>query len=902
MILERIELCHVGRFVDRVQAGPFDPGLNILAAPNEQGKSTLVRAAARCLFDRHTTRADEIKCMQPAGTDLAPEVTVEFRSAQRRYQLRKRFLQNPESNLAEWRDEIWRSMAAGDAADQRVFEMLVSAQPGRGASKPEHWGLLRYLWARQDEPALWPEWNGDSGDRIRRCLAKLQVDPGMDRVLTELRDECDSVFTATGQVKKGGELFAVEVQLKQLDAEVSDARNRIQAVESQQDSYRQLGLELVQVRQLAETSRAEAERLREQLNSLALARQEIAAASEQFQQANDRLQVVDADAKRLAALRNVIKEAGPAQEALRERLKGIAAREDDLHLRRREADEAWVGLDQERVQLADRSARLRTLAKRRELEDQFAVKQAKLAKINAFAGDLNAKQLARTRVPVLTNKQLDSFRGLERERRELEIHLQAAGLQIELIPEAPAIVRAETDRGSADLAADKLAPAVVHARRRARIELPGWGAISISSGAQELKGLEAKLETATEQLESLRERLGVTSADHAEQSFHLGKELDGEIKLLGKQLQNLLEEHESASAFATALAALESKLAAVANQLGTIQPEERNATLIELESRVADSEAAARALETRIKHTAALRQDLESHMKNLLRERAEAQTRAADIKGELERSEAQIVSIAQRYAEGIDLARVAAQESFVRADARLAVSKAKLPADADLLPWRRDRAARAAADAEQSHQAKRAEMSRLEGALGNAAAAGLFSQLAELEERAASVRARLATLRRRGQAARFLCELIQRRKAAAVRTVLGPLEKRLSASFADLSGEHQRSVFLDEDLAILGVGRSREPRELIAFQNLSQGAREQLLLCLRAAAAVELAAIEPQALILDDVLVNTDAVRQTKVLDFLTNLAERVQLVVLTCHPERYAGIGRSLSISPVAL
>ena len=47
MILERIALYRLGRFVERVEVGLFDPGLNILAAPNEHGKSTLVRAAAR---------------------------------------------------------------------------------------------------------------------------------------------------------------------------------------------------------------------------------------------------------------------------------------------------------------------------------------------------------------------------------------------------------------------------------------------------------------------------------------------------------------------------------------------------------------------------------------------------------------------------------------------------------------------------------------------------------------------------------------------------------------------------------------------------------------------------------------------------------------------------------------
>jgi hypothetical protein len=104
MRIEAIELYRVGLFLQRRRIGPLADGLNILAAPNEQGKSTLVRAGARCLFDRHTSKSDEIKALQPAGTDLAPEITVEFRAGPGRFRLSKGFLVSPESLLREWRE------------------------------------------------------------------------------------------------------------------------------------------------------------------------------------------------------------------------------------------------------------------------------------------------------------------------------------------------------------------------------------------------------------------------------------------------------------------------------------------------------------------------------------------------------------------------------------------------------------------------------------------------------------------------------------------------------------------------------------------------------------------------------------------------------------------------------
>jgi len=51
-------------------------------------------------------------------------------------------------------------------------------------------------------------------------------------------------------------------------------------------------------------------------------------------------------------------------------------------------------------------------------------------------------------------------------------------------------------------------------------------------------------------------------------------------------------------------------------------------------------------------------------------------------------------------------------------------------------------------------------------------------------------------------------------------------------------------------------------------------------------------------MILDDVLVNTDATRKENVMDFIGNIAQHVQVLVVTCHGERYRGIGTSIGIT----
>ena len=80
--------------------------------------------------------------------------------------------------------------------------------------------------------------------------------------------------------------------------------------------------------------------------------------------------------------------------------------------------------------------------------------------------------------------------------------------------------------------------------------------------------------------------------------------------------------------------------------------------------------------------------------------------------------------------------------------------------------------------------------------------------------------------------------------------------------------------------------------------HFQQGARERCSLPAHLGGA-GVAASEPQFLI-RRMLVNTDAVRQERVLDVLTALSAKMQIIVLTCHADRYRGVGQTLTVRPV--
>ena len=75
---------------------------------------------------------------------------------------------------------------------------------------------------------------------------------------------------------------------------------------------------------------------------------------------------------------------------------------------------------------------------------------------------------------------------------------------------------------------------------------------------------------------------------------------------------------------------------------------------------------------------------------------------------------------------------------------------------------------------------------------------------------------------------------------------------------------------------------------------MSGGEKEQIWLCTRAALAMELIRQERQFLLLDDILISTDTGRMSRICDLLAELAEHMQVIVFTCHPERFADISAS--------
>jgi hypothetical protein len=132
----------IGRFGNAAHVDGFDPGVNVLAAGNEVGKSTLFKAIRTCLFSRHDSKTQDIRDLASDGSQLPATVQLTFAQNGRTYGIKKSFLRSPCAVLTE----DGREIARGKQADEAVWDIL-GLRPGSGRTLDE--GAFGLLWVGQ---------------------------------------------------------------------------------------------------------------------------------------------------------------------------------------------------------------------------------------------------------------------------------------------------------------------------------------------------------------------------------------------------------------------------------------------------------------------------------------------------------------------------------------------------------------------------------------------------------------------------------------------------------------------------------------------------------------------------------------------------------------------------------
>lgn len=867
MRLTRLKVSELRQFRQPFELADLQPGLNLIAGPNEAGKSTLVRAIRAAFFERH--RSTAVDDLRPWGDSAAtPTVEIDFTHGDEPYRLRKAFLGKKRCEL-----QAGSRRLEGAQAEDFLADLLGFRFADRGASRAEHGGIPGLLWIEQGAAQDVHDAVRHAADHLQRALdAQLGAvaASGGDDLLQRVREWRAELLTATGKPRAAlAEAIAAadtaRAEAEALAATAGDYREQVDQLrtlreqhqaETQAAPWARLRAQLAQ----AEAALREAEALDSQRTTQAAAmqraedlaellRQQLAAAG---QQAADlarraatcertRLALEPAQAAEAAATRALAEAKARAQAAAA--TLALARQEETRAQLRRQAESA-----------RGRAADSGTLLQRARAEAERAA---------ALRREVQALALPATDLKTL-RRQHDRLRELD-----IQLSTLATRVGFEL---QPGVVVTLDDEALAG-AGERLLSAP------ATLAIAGVGRFTLAPGGSDLAERAAERERVQAEHRALLQRLGLGSradADAREQA-HRARAADADaaakaIAVLAPQgldaLQADVDRNEAL------LREAESALAQLPGAPDAPPPTVA-AAQAGAEAAQQTAEAAAAALEQARHALASARSEAEAAG----REHAALAALLADEAHRAQQAEAQ-----RRLVDTQAEAQVL-QQRLQDLDARIAAARP------DILAQDVQRLRRSAEEAERSHQQRGLRIAQLEATLAATGAQGVDEALAQARLQQAAAERRRDELQRRADALGLLQLKLETHRQALTRRLQAPLQRHLDRYLALLLPGGRLAV--DEQLQPGALSRPGDGGTAGDFGSLSFGAREQLGVISRLAYADLLReAGRPTLIILDDALVHSDADRLTSMKRVLYDAAQRHQVLLFTCHAERWRDMG----------
>ena len=878
MKITRLRIENFKRFRAPVEIDGLSAGLNLFAAPNESGKSTIATAIRTAFLERHKTGTlDTLRPWSDPGA--SPSVDVDFEFGGTSYALAKSFLGRKRCDL-----RIGRKQMDGAEAEDHLAELVGCAMSDRGGARPDTLGIPGLLWIEQGTSQHLELPLENARDRIDSVLRQQMSGistTGGDSLMERLEEERDEILTAKSNRPKGvydaavRSLEDLRTREGELSAKVQAYREKVDRLDKlTRDATRlerekpwdallakktQTEARLVLARQLETRRDAEATRMKSAADQVRILTEQIGAYDRE-----------EAEAWQRRAEHQNAQEAAIAARATVARLEGASK-------------QAQASADAARATLI----RARAAAERRRIEGDLArviaeIDAAKAALAQAQhhqqrIADLRA-EAARIAVPEPTLRLIETLSAALRDAR-IKRDAIATGLSFDILPGRSIRVDGTTLSGSGQITLSA----------EASIDLPDLGTMTIRPGGADLPALAAQIAPQEDELRDLL--AGIGEADpaavqaRARRAETIASELATQAQLLA------IHAPRGASALGAEIAAREAELSRARADLDRQPPAD-------------PSQAPPPALADAEAQEAATRVDLgiaSGAFQTAQNTAVGADATAEQMRRDLDDRLAALAAperAARKAGHTRDLEQ--AKEDLAKSKPLLAQLDADFAAtDMETLERDIDRFGKSAGQAETGRQTLREEILKLQTALETEGAAGLEEQHAETRRDLGAAERRVADFTRRAAALDLILDLMRRKRAELSRRILAPLQTRLDHYLRlALPG---LVVELDESLAPASVYRpGSDGGRGGKLDEYSIGAREQLGILLRLAYADLLReAGRPTLLILDDALVHSDADRLGGMKRALYDAATRHQVLIFTCHPDAWIDLGvaaRSIS------
>ena len=859
MKLHRIHVKNFKAIDERTLELP-DCGIVIAAGRNEIGKTSMVEALD-LLLDTGTkasSKSRKVRNAQPYGTSLQVVIEAEMTIGEHRFVHRKCFLKDKESSL-----KFLAGPRAGETiTDDEAVETMETLLSGADLTL---WNALRLMQASGLSPLRL-----DSSQALTAALEQAggkQPDEGsggglMDRV----RAEYEKYFTPKGSERRT--VFADRDELEDVRSNLAEGQRKLAEVDDVVESLSRINEQISHDETVVASTKTDCQQAEAALASLTELEKEVETtrrtAKEATQRHAEAKTAHDMRAKLIDDLATAQNEHKHCQQVAAE-LAGLGRSVTAEH------EEAQTALDEAQAKV---------------VEAEEAETQARQTLATARIGEESAK----------ARQQLDRINELkeriaaEQRRLDAEKVTSQALSELRKAVKADDLARDKASMASPQLAIEHLAAGIslridgtdldvpIGATNQRRVdgelvmEMGEAWRVRISP-TSEVMALGHDAEKAHQAVVSQLEDLGVTSLEQAESRLAERKVMETHIS----SWQEHLEGEQGEATIQELEAMAERDAETVSTTVAEAQKLEEEAVVAANEARTAQRQAdnRLRAVEER---------RIEAHEK-VFRASVDAEKAAETVaRIATELTTAREITSDEALAEALATAQEQARLARAEADRAQAALAERNPEQVHTEAEGTRVALTTATDRLESNIRRRAEL--------NGQLQGLGRQQRQIEVDTLTIKEhqlarRVAGLEQRARSAKLLYQTLAAHLEQVRQSYVAPFTTQIDRIGRGVFGQ---DLHVEIDSALSVVARQLNGSRL-EWDQLSSGAREQLGLVVRLAAARLVDPDDGVPVILDDALVYSDPVRVRHILGEVAQGAQTSQIVVLTSAPERYDSV-----------
>lgn len=861
MKLLSIRMVNMRRFTHPVEVTGIGPGLNVLAAPNEHGKSTLFDALhALFFFEARSWKQKEAASLAPhAGGN--PEVSAEIEVEGQVFRLSKVF----SSKSAQRQVSVHRNghMFKQDEEAENWIRSLIKP--------PKEGGPAGLLWVRQGLTTLQSDKDETLSarrDLLSSVAGEIEDITGgrkMEATRAALQAALDTYLTKSGATKKHGPLWQAEQDVAELEQSYDELTEKVDQLRAKLSERRALQKEKSQLTDpAAQKDRTDALAAADATLKTAeafvenqqKAEADIQAASVMRDTHRDRIKTLEAQLTEVHRAQTTMDRLSADLEGAETKLAALDQKLAEAKTAEERARAARQASEQTRDQAVAATARRKDQDQRKQLTQRLA------------EAEKHAKAVATARAGLAKLPDASCMARLDKAWQEVSLmrsarEASAAAITVTLEPGQDNRVTLDGQPVETDV-------------RRALPEggvlaVDGVGRVQIHPAAQQD---DASYDRVTTAFEAALTATGCSSLNEARAADKQRQSLEATLRDVTAQLKIFAPE---------GLPALKEAIAALpdAGPDTSDLPSVDDADATFRQARAIHDQAQADLEGVRVAHEA---QKGDTREFRVRRDEAQHQfDRATDLIGDPVKA-AQNLTTLQTQTPALETALAKAEE---RARA--------LAAEAPDLAMARAGAERARNVAEhavrrQSEIEKR--LSALEALISHEADLSVEEKLREVEGKRTTAQSHAAQVQSEVNTLLRLDRALADAQAQAHDAYVGPIHKELRPLL--------RMVLPGAELAmdaesVLPTGLIREDGE-DRYDQLSGGTQEQIALLVRLAFARLLAKSgTPAPIILDDAIVYTDDDRIERMFNALTQQAGEMQIIVLSCRQKVFRGLGGNM-------